>query len=272
MNPKQIGERIASARKELRYTQKEVADKLHVSDKAISKWERGVGCPDISLLVPLCEILQMDVSTLLGEEKKVEETKGKEKQMYIHLSTYAKMKISENQAYFIKIAMLVFIIASFVAIGICLCIDYGLHKQLTWSLTVFASIVYANIIVITLASSSRYRIEKTMVVAQLFLFPLLYVISWQAQTTTYFSIAYTIALAAVVFSWLLYWVILHLHFYIWYRIALVAFLSMWFNLFVGIVAGQNELDVCITTGGNLAGVIACMVIGLWRSKQGNKGL
>ena len=53
MDNKEIGTRILAARKKLGYTQKQLGDLINVSDKAVSKWERGVGCPDISLLLPL---------------------------------------------------------------------------------------------------------------------------------------------------------------------------------------------------------------------------
>lgn len=56
---------LAELRKAKGYTQKELAEKLYVSDKAISKWERGLSMPDISLLIPLAEILEVSVTELL---------------------------------------------------------------------------------------------------------------------------------------------------------------------------------------------------------------
>lgn len=50
-------------------TQKELADKLNITDKAVSKWERGLSFPDISILIPLAEILNISLYDLLkGEE------------------------------------------------------------------------------------------------------------------------------------------------------------------------------------------------------------
>ncbi len=59
MDPKQVGEIICTNRKKLKMTQKELADKIGVTDKAVSKWERGVGLPDINSIVPLAECLTM---------------------------------------------------------------------------------------------------------------------------------------------------------------------------------------------------------------------
>ncbi|WP_295209879.1 helix-turn-helix transcriptional regulator [Ruminococcus sp.] len=50
MDYKKIGELICQLRKEKGLTQLQLAEKLHVSDKAVSKWERGIGCPDVSIL------------------------------------------------------------------------------------------------------------------------------------------------------------------------------------------------------------------------------
>ena len=78
MDPKKTGIIISDARKKLKITQKELADKLYVSDKAVSKWERGLCFPDISVLIPLTEILNISLYDLLRGEKvnkkEVEET------------------------------------------------------------------------------------------------------------------------------------------------------------------------------------------------------
>lgn len=75
MNLIKTGKIIADARKNKNMTQKELANKLHISDKAISKWERGLGYPDISLLIPLTNILDITLyEILIGEKEEVEET------------------------------------------------------------------------------------------------------------------------------------------------------------------------------------------------------
>lgn len=56
---------LSEQRKAKGYTQKELAEKLFISDKAVSKWERSLSMPDISLLVPLAEILEVSVTELL---------------------------------------------------------------------------------------------------------------------------------------------------------------------------------------------------------------
>lgn len=69
MNQVKTGKFINTLRREKGFTQLQLADKLGISDKTISKWERGVGLPDVSLMLPLCEILDISVNELLTGEK-----------------------------------------------------------------------------------------------------------------------------------------------------------------------------------------------------------
>lgn len=65
MNAEKIGKLISRKRKLKNLTQKELANKLHITDKAVSKWERGLSLPDISVLIPLSEILNVGLYDLL---------------------------------------------------------------------------------------------------------------------------------------------------------------------------------------------------------------
>ena len=65
MNYEKIGEFIKTKRKEMNLTQKELAERINVTDKAISKWERGQGCPDVSLLEVLSKELNVSILELL---------------------------------------------------------------------------------------------------------------------------------------------------------------------------------------------------------------
>lgn len=69
MDQIKIGKFIAEERKAKEYTQRELADKLSISDKTISKWERGNGFPEVSLLLPLCNELEITVNELLSGER-----------------------------------------------------------------------------------------------------------------------------------------------------------------------------------------------------------
>lgn len=66
MTYESMGSIIAAKRKELGLTQKELADRLGITDKAVSKWERDVCCPDTALLAPLAEILGVSLEELVS--------------------------------------------------------------------------------------------------------------------------------------------------------------------------------------------------------------
>ncbi len=69
MDQIKIGRFIAKMRKEKPYTQRQLADMLGISDKTVSKWETGNGLPDVSLMMPLCDLLQISVNELLSGER-----------------------------------------------------------------------------------------------------------------------------------------------------------------------------------------------------------
>ena len=62
LNKQAFGAFLAQLRREKGWTQKDLAEKLYVSDKAVSKWERGLSVPDVSLLLPLAELLGVSVT------------------------------------------------------------------------------------------------------------------------------------------------------------------------------------------------------------------
>lgn len=69
MDQIKIGQFISQMRKEKGLTQRQLADELLISDRTVSKWETGKGMPDVSLMMPLCEILGINVNELLSGEK-----------------------------------------------------------------------------------------------------------------------------------------------------------------------------------------------------------
>lgn len=73
MDQIKIGKFIANERKRKSYTQKQLSEKLGISDKTVSKWECGNGFPDVSLLLPLCNELEITVNELLSGERVDEE-------------------------------------------------------------------------------------------------------------------------------------------------------------------------------------------------------
>lgn len=90
MNAQEVGLKIVQYRKKLGLTQRELAERLHVSDKAVSKWERGINYPDITLFDDIARELHISVVELLGIE---ENSKEEIVQGISEISKYEKEKI-----------------------------------------------------------------------------------------------------------------------------------------------------------------------------------
>ena len=93
MDQIKIGKFIAACRKEKNLTQAQLAEKLCVTDRAVSKWETGKGLPDASLMLALCEILGISVNELLrGEREMAEDEKQKNEQLLLDMATELAQK------------------------------------------------------------------------------------------------------------------------------------------------------------------------------------
>ena len=68
MNQQKIGKFISRCRKNKKLTQEQLAEQLGVTDRAVSKWERGLNLPDVSIMIELCNILDINVNELLTGE------------------------------------------------------------------------------------------------------------------------------------------------------------------------------------------------------------
>lgn len=82
MDANKIGAFIKELRTEKNMTQKDLAEKINCTDKAISRWETGKGVPEVSLLIPLSKTLNVSVNELLSGERFILESKPEEQEQY----------------------------------------------------------------------------------------------------------------------------------------------------------------------------------------------
>ena len=93
MDQLKIGKFIADCRKEKGLTQWQLAEKLGITDKAISKWERGIAMPDTSIMLELCDILGISVNELLnGEKLNMENNNSKNEQLLLDMAKEIERK------------------------------------------------------------------------------------------------------------------------------------------------------------------------------------
>lgn len=135
MNQEKIGKFILELRKEKNMTQQELASKLGVSDKTISKWENGRGMPDLSLMKPLCNVLGITISELLsGERLDKKEYQEKLEENTLNIINYTGSKLKRtNKIFKITITTITVII---VMLASMFCIDIrrmNLNKPVVFS-------------------------------------------------------------------------------------------------------------------------------------------
>ena len=93
MDITKIGKFIAECRKKKNLTQEQLAEKLFITDRAVSKWERGLSLPDADKMLDLCSILDINVNELLiGEKIDTEDYEKKTDELLIELAKQDKLK------------------------------------------------------------------------------------------------------------------------------------------------------------------------------------
>ena len=111
MNQEKIGKFIATLRKEQNLTQEELAEKLGITAKAVSKWECGKGLPDASIMLELCKILKITVNDLLsGERVDKENYQKKLEKNIIDTIDYSNKIVDEKNR---KIAIFIMLLGIF---------------------------------------------------------------------------------------------------------------------------------------------------------------
>ena len=117
MNQEKIGKFILELRKEKNMTQQELANKIGVTDRAISKWENGRGMPDVSLMKPLCTELDITINELISGEKIIKkEYQEKLEENILNTIDYSNKKVKKtNKIFKIVVGTIVIFMATLVS-------------------------------------------------------------------------------------------------------------------------------------------------------------
>ena len=141
MDQIKIGKFIAKCRKEIGLTQAELAEKLNITDRAVSKWETGKSMPDSSIMLELCEILKINVNELLsGEVIEMKNYNDKAEKTIMALQKEkesADRKMLKLESVIGYMASITFIVLIFVASFI------EMHPIIRVLLIAFGSVVFA---------------------------------------------------------------------------------------------------------------------------------
>ena len=126
MDQVKTGQFIKAIRKEKNLTQREVAERLNISEKTVSKWETGNGLPEVSLMLPLCELLEISVNELLSGERLDEK-------QYFEKAEQNIMSLIQEKAEAKKKLIIAFIAGfAMLAAGLTIILLAGLLEMQTW--------------------------------------------------------------------------------------------------------------------------------------------
>ena len=146
-----IGKFIAEARKKKNITQEELAKKLLITDRAVSKWERGLSLPDADKMLDLCNILDINVNELLnGEKIDIKNYEKKNEELLIELAKQEELKNKKmiTDMYVLAITTIIFYI------GLILLASYTLREG-----TLFGIIVILSTIILVIVALYAFNLE-----------------------------------------------------------------------------------------------------------------
>jgi len=206
MDNEKMGLFISELRKSHQMTQKELAEKLDVSDKAVSKWERGLSCPDISLLSPLSDILGITTTELLNGERIGQGAVNAEKSVvnaleYVGRTTKSKAKMAQN------IAAGAFSIALLLGVFVVSIVNAATAGELTWGLIPISACIFAWLVLFPVVKFGARGVIGSLGATSLLIVPFLYVLDivinrLLVQAEPIFSMGVRIAPLAVAFGWI----------------------------------------------------------------------
>lgn len=180
MNNEKIGKFISELRKSSQMTQKELAAKLNITDKAVSKWERGLSCPDISLLSSIAEIFGVTTGELLNGEKNdgnTEKMNPEKMEESIDNALQYADKTARNRAKSVQnICAFVFSLLLLAGIVVCAICDLAISGSFTWSLYPISSILFGWLVFFPVIKFGTKGILGTLIALSVLIFPFLFVL------------------------------------------------------------------------------------------------
>lgn len=151
MDLNKISNFIKAKRKELNLTQEELAEKLFVTEKAVSRWETGRGTPDISLLIPLSKALKVEISEILnGEENKNDIEK---------LIEYNELTKKSKFNFKIKLIILLYVLSILFFLSY-LRVEYNPNIELNYFIRLFLVVISSILIIIGNRIYANNYVEK----------------------------------------------------------------------------------------------------------------
>ena len=245
MDNGKMGRFIAELRKSHQLTQKELAEKLNVSDKAVSKWERGLSCPDISLLSPLSDILGVTTTELLNGERASSDVAHEDVAVATALE-YGRKEVKRKTDF--NLTIIAATLSAFLLLGIFVVsiVDLATSGTFSWSLIPISSSIFAWIVLIPTARLGARGIVWSLVAVSVLVLPFLYVLDFTIGNliefnTMLFSVGAVVAPLLIGFAWFAYLLLKKLRARMLLGIAILVLLSSPVNYFTNVII-SNRLN------------------------------
>lgn len=203
-----LGRFIGEMRRERGFTQKELADALGVTDKAVSKWERGASCPDISLIIPLAKILGVTAGELLsGEREELKEPVpvGETAEEAVEkVVSYSQKHAGQKMERVKKVLFIGSTGAFLLSVLICLICDFCVTGKLGWSLIVFSSVLAAWLWLFPFLTMQKRAFRKALVLISMTLIPYLALLGWILKVPVLLPLGACVSLVSLLALWGIY--------------------------------------------------------------------
>lgn len=174
MDNEKMGKFIAERRKAKGMTQLDLAGKLHITDKAVSKWERGLSNPDIGLLPQLADVLGVSVGELLKGEP-TDEMDGAASSVNEVLH-YADKTVQKKYDTLKLVLSLTFSALMLIGILVCAIVDVAISGSVTWSLYPISSIIFAWCVIFPGAFLGKKGFLPSIIALTVLIVPYLFVL------------------------------------------------------------------------------------------------
>lgn len=236
---------ICELRKSKNMTQKQLAEKLNMTDKAVSKWERGLGYPDITALSPLADILGVTINELLSGEKD-EKLIPKADDIIKNTLQYADKVTAGHK---VTISNMVKAIISFVfllAIFICVICDFAVTKTFSWSIYPVSSLIFAWTIIIPLIHFKKHKYTISLVSISVLTIPFLYIIEQSCGVTGWvLTIGIPTSLIALAYLWIVCCLYTYTKINKWFVSSIAMFLGLILSVGINYIIAKAILEPII---------------------------
>lgn len=199
MDQIKTGKFIARCRKEKKLTQAQLAERLSITDRAVSKWETGKSMPDSSIMLELCKLLGITVNELLsGEKVTMDSLERKADENLIALKRKDENNIAKN-----VVISTLFTITLLIGMMVCVICDITITGNLSWSLISMTSIVFVWVISSPSIMFGKKGIVKSLISLSVSIIPYLYLLSRILKVKELFPLGTAISLIILVFLWIM---------------------------------------------------------------------